>query len=248
MSAVISGIGWVTAGGIGRGRSGHPFVSTGGPLPKLTRKAAIEGPCDRFGRMDEYSKLGLTAISHALRDAGLDRWEQKRMIGIVASTTHGSLRTDVDYFDTVIPHGGGFASPHLFAYTLPNSFLGEAAITFGLSGVSFIVSESRPWGLASLQLALSTVAQGEHEAMLAGVCDLGGQPPFTARGACLPGAAFFLLEQGSGRDTTPYGSVVLDEEGTVFLNGAEKVNVIELIQGCLARDENQVDLSQLVQT
>ncbi len=248
MSAVISGIGWVTAGGIGRGRNGQPFLIKEGPLPKLTRKVAVEGPYDRFGRMDDYSKLGLTAISYALRDAGLDRWEQKRTIGIVASTKHGCLRTDVDYFDTVITQGGGFASPHLFAYTLPNSFLGEAAIMFGLSGISFVVSDSLPWGLTSLQLALGIVAQGEHEAMLAGVCDLGGQPPFTTKGMCLPGAAFVVLGHAGRAALIPHGSVVLDKGGAIYFNGARKVNFIELIQGCLAGDENQVDLSQLVQT
>jgi 3-oxoacyl-[acyl-carrier-protein] synthase II len=248
MSAVISGIGWVTAGGIGRGKDGHPFVTKEGPLPKLTRKVAVEGPYDRFGRMDEYTKLGLTAISYALRDAGLDRWEQKRMIGIVASTTHGCLKTDVDYFDTVIPQGGGFASPHLFAYTLPNSFLGEAAIMFGLNGISFVVSESSPWGLTSLQLALSIAAQGEHEAMLAGVCDLGGQPPFTTKASCLPGAVFVVLERVGRVAQTPYGSVVLDQGRATYHKGVHRVNFIELIEGCLERDEDQVDLSQLVQT
>ncbi len=248
MSGAITGVGWVTSEGIGRGRSGHPFGVDDGPLPKLTRQVAIEGSCDRFGRMDAYSKLGLTAISHALRDAGLDRWEQKRMIGIVASTTHGCLRTDMDYFNTVTPQGGGFASPHLFAYTLPNSFLGEAAITFGLSGVSFVVSESLPWGLVSLQLALSIVAQGEHQAMLAGVCDLGGQPPFTPKGACLPGAVFVVLEDVGQAALPPYGIVVMDGEGTAYLHGARKLNFIELIQGCLEPHEDQVDLSQLVQT
>ena len=248
MRAAITGIGWVTSEGIGRGRSGLPFGVDERPLPTLTRQGAIEGPCDRFGRMDAYSKLGLTAISHALRDAGLDRWEQKRMIGIVASTTHGCLRTDVDYFDTVTPQGGGFASPHLFAYTLPNSFLGEAAVMFGLSGVSFVVSESLPWGLVSLQLALSIVAQGEYRAMLAGVCDLGGQPPFTTKGTCLPGAAFVVLQQANQASLPPYASVGMDPEGAAYLQGVRKLNYIEVIQGCLERNENQVDLSQLVQT
>jgi len=195
--------------------------------------------------MDDYSKLGLTAIAFALKDAGLEKWQQRRPVGIIASTLHGCLKTDIDYFDTVIPQSGLLASPQLFAYTLPNSFLGEAAIAFGLSGMSYVVGESLPWDLTSLRLALHSIAWQEHEAMLAGVCDAGGQTPFTTNGSCLCGAVFVLLERISRRAATPYGSVVLDEEGGVFFNNVEKMNFIELVQGCLERNENQADLSQL---
>jgi 3-oxoacyl-[acyl-carrier-protein] synthase II len=188
--------------------------------------------------MDEYSKVGLTAIAFALKDAGLEERSQRCPVGVIASTLHGCLKTDLDYFDTVAPQGGVLASPHLFAYTLPNSFLGEAAIVFGLTGTSYVI-------IAALRLALLSIAGQEHEMMLAGVCDTGGRPPFTTEEACLPGAVFLLLEHVARSGATPYGSVVLDEEGTVFFNGAEKVNVIELVQGCLEGHENQADLSQL---
>ena len=245
MRAVLSGIGWVTAAGIGRGRHGDAFGVMNGPLPKLTRKTALDHPYDRFGRMDEYSKLGLTAIAFALQDADLAERRQGRSIGLIASTLHGCLKTDLDYYDTVKTQGGLLASPHLFAYTLPNSFLGEAAIVFGLSGTSYVIMESSPWGLTALRLALLSLAGQEHEMMLAGVCDTGGRPPFTTKEACLPGAVFLLLERESRSRIRPYGSVVLDEEGAVFFNGAEKGNIIELVQGCLKGHANQNHLSQL---
>ena len=78
--------------------------------------------------MDEYSKLGMGAIAYALKDAMLDEWEEKRAIGIIASTVYGCLGTDFDYYNTVIPQDGLFASPNLFTYTLPNCFLGDAAM------------------------------------------------------------------------------------------------------------------------
>jgi hypothetical protein len=105
--------------------------------------------------------------------------------------------------------------------------------------------ESSPWGLTTLRLALLSLAGQEHEMMLAGVCDTGGRPPFTTKEACLPGAVFLLLERESRSSIRPYGSVVLDEEGAVFFNGAEKGNIIELVQGCLKGHANQNHLSQL---
>ena len=64
----------------------------------------------------------------------MDHWQQKRRVAILAETYSGCLETDCDYFTTVIPEQGALASPQLFAYTLSNTFLGEAALRFGLTG------------------------------------------------------------------------------------------------------------------
>ena len=130
MTALITGIGWVNSGGMGCGRKCDDFKMTAGPLPRITRRAVSEDPYPRFGRMDSFSRLGLGAIALALKDADLAKWTCKRNISIIASTVHGCLGTDVDYFDTVIPQEGRLASPNLFAYTLPNSFFGRSGHPF----------------------------------------------------------------------------------------------------------------------
>ena len=54
-----------------------PFrAGGGGPLPRLSRKDVFLRPFPRFGRMDNYSRLGVSAISFALRDAGLERMDR----------------------------------------------------------------------------------------------------------------------------------------------------------------------------
>ena len=123
MGAEITGIGWVTAAGLGRGREDQSFAMPRGQLPEINFTNIVKKPYPNFRRMDEYSRLGLTAAALALIDAGLSEWTRARDIGIIASTFYGCLGTDVDFYKTVIPDKGAHASPALFSYTLANSFL-----------------------------------------------------------------------------------------------------------------------------
>lgn len=232
--AVITGIGWVTAGGPGSGRDGAEFAMTRGPLPPLTRKDVFAAPNQRFGRQSEYSKVGLAAIAFALRDAGLEEWSEKRPIGAVAASQLGCLGTDCDYFDTVLPQGGGLASPNLFAFTLANCFLGEAAIQFGLTGSTLVVNDSDRSGLSPLRMALESLAWGESDTMLAGICDL-PPPACAATVALLPGALFMVLEKGQQSPSPGYGRLALAEDGTIRHEGAAVDSFTGLVTACLER-------------
>jgi 3-oxoacyl-[acyl-carrier-protein] synthase II len=136
MIAAITGIGWLTAGGIGTGRGQTRFSISTDPLPAVSRQMAFPDPMPRFGRMDDLSRLGLSAMAMALTDAGQIEWPQKRAVGILAGTVYGCLHTDQAYFKTTRADAGQSPSPSLFAYTLPNCMLGEPAIIFGLTGQS----------------------------------------------------------------------------------------------------------------
>lgn len=232
MKALISGIGWVTVAGMGRMRESSSFAMDAGDLPEITRQAVFDKPDRRFGRMDDFSKLGLAAIAFALKDAGLDLWQKKRPIGLIASTVYGCLATDSNYFDTVIPQDGAFASPHLFAYTLPNTFLGEAAIRFGLTGTGFVINEQKVSGLSPIQMALESLCWGEEEIMLTGVVDLTGPEGFPASEKSLPGALFVVLEKNARSGFPPFGEVRLDD-GTLLFGEDPVENLPELVGACL---------------
>jgi len=234
MKALITGIGWVNSSGMGCGREHRCFEMTPGRLPEITRQAIFEEPYQRFGRMDRFSRLGLSAITFALKDAGLEKWTRKRDISIIASTVLGCLDTDVSYFDTVIPQEGRLASPNLFAYTLPNSFLGEAAIHFGLTGNSYIISSPSPWRLQSLRMAMISLDSGESDKVLSGVCDLESPDLFAATGKEIPGALFFMIEKISKKNGPAYGELSLDRKGMLNFNGSKVKNLVNLVQGCLA--------------
>ncbi len=234
MRAVIQGLGWITAAGLGRGGTGGDFAMPAGPLPPIARKDVSEEPFPRFGRLDEFSRLGLSAIALALRDAGLDQWREKRKVGLIAATAYGCLTTDLAYFETVLPEGGGLASPNLFAYTLSNCFLGEAAIRFGLTGTGFVINETKASRLASLVMALESLSWGECDVILAGVCDLPFPAGISWASPALPGALFLVLSRGAspgGKEITP--RVGLDAGGNLDVDNVPVRDWAEVARACL---------------
>ena len=234
MIAYITGIGWVTAAGMGCGRKSDSFSMPAGSLPKITGMAVFNKPSKQIGRMDEYSRLGLAAIAFALKDAGLEKSKKKRDIGIIASTVYGCLHTDIDFFNTVIPNGGLMASPNLFAYTLPNCFLGEAAIHFGLTGEGFVINDPSHARLTSLQTALDIISCGETEKMVCGVCDLGRPLLFGPGKNVPPGALFLVIEKSPESNLSSYGELSIDKDDSISFNKTEISDLTSLVNKCLA--------------
>jgi 3-oxoacyl-[acyl-carrier-protein] synthase II len=238
MGAETTGIGWVTAAGMGRGREHQSFAMPRGQLPEINPADMFKKPYPNFRRMDEYSRLGLTATALALTDAGLAEWTRERDIGIIASTFYGCLGTDVDYYNTVIPDRGAQASPALFSYTLANSFLGEAAIRFGLTGINYVITEQRPTGLAVLQTALDHITRGDIEKIIAGACDVGCPQIFGEPDKVPPGAVFFMIEKSFARKISSYGELTMSAKGDVIFNASEINDLTTLVQKCLAGSRN----------
>lgn len=214
MTCSVRGFGWVAVDGLGEGSSGafHGFCA--GELAPVERQDLFARPDRRFGRMDSFSKLGLAAITFALRDAGLEAWQEKRAIGILADTFSGCFQTDCDYFNTVIPDEGVFASPQLFAYTLSNTFLGEAALRFGLTGNCQVVNCCNDDGLSVIHQAIEAIHWGEDERVVVGFCDHG---PLGALKA--PGALFLVLEMAAESVVDEHKNLKRDENGTLSCGG-----------------------------
>lgn len=203
MRVFVTGIGWAGAAGMGTGRGATAFALPAGELPPISRRDVFPEPDSRFGRLDAFSRLALAGVALALRDAGIEQWTEPRAVGIAASTIYGCTGTDLDYLAT-LGAAPGLASPHLFAYTLPNVFLGEAAIRFGLTGPTVIVSDEEGTGAAALETALDYVAGGGGTA-LAGICDLARPAPLPGRPESAPGALFLVLE--SRPTLEPFGDL-----------------------------------------
>lgn len=207
---------------------------TSGPIPPVTREDVFSDPNLRFGRLPQYSRMGLAAVAFALRDAGMDHWTTKRSVGIVASTRAGCLATDIEYYDTVLPGGGGLPSPNLFSSTLPTCFLGEAAIQFGLTGPTLIVNDPAEDALSGVRMALENLSWGECGTMLAGHIDLSPEPAFRGIRLRHTGALFLVLESARTPDVPGYGTLDLSEEGAVRHNGIVIPGLNELVRACLA--------------
>jgi 3-oxoacyl-[acyl-carrier-protein] synthase II len=234
MDSYLTGIGWVTGAGFGWGKQGGNCTFSDFPLPPLTRKDVFPEPNQRFGRMSDYAKTGLAAIAFALRDAGLETWTSKRPIGVVAATRLGCLATDLEYHQTVLQSGGSLASPNLFAYTLANCFLGDAAIQFGLTGSSVAINEAGEDGFDAVRMALEALYLGESETMLAGICDLAVPDAFADCVSFKPGAVFLVMTATQPVAPTGYGTVSLGDDGGLLYNGVHAGSLTALIQTALA--------------
>jgi len=234
ISGQITGIGWVTANGTGCVKAHDRFAMPNGKLPEIKPESVFSMPYPYFRRMDAYSRLGLTALALALKDANLDGWTEKRNIGIIVSTVYGCLHTDMDYFRTATSQNGIGASPALFSYTLPSTFLGEAAIQFGLTGTTFAINAPGPLGRACLELALESIAAGESDKMLCGVCDLNTPPLLGLDSNFSPGAVFILIEKLPVKNACSYGPVRLDRKNRIFFDRTEIENLATLVQKCIA--------------
>jgi len=204
-----------------------------GELPSISRKTVFKTSYPRFNRMDAFSKFGVSAVGLALQDAGLNEWTAKREVGIVVATVYGCLQTDLDYFETVLPEDGAFASPALFSYTLPNCFLGEAAARFGLTGPGYVTSQENSAGLSSVEAVLEDMDCAGLAIALAGICDLGCPPVFPNDVDIVPGAAFMVIEKDPVVRQKPYGSLFLNQGQEIFFNETKVSDFKSLIQTCV---------------
>jgi len=230
MIASVTGIGWVKRESMGSGRGHQRLQSKDGALPKLTSRMVFGKVSPHFGRLDEYSKLGLAAAAFALKDSMQDEWKSKRPIGIIVSTIHGCLATDINYFETVIKFGGNLASPNLFACTLPNIFLGEAAIRFGLTGPGFAVNEPQLTGLSGLRMALCSMSIDDSRAMLVGIADPGRPGSFPHDTEVTPGALFLFIEKSPADSSLSYGGLDMAAPGDILLDGTLVHNLEDIFK------------------
>jgi 3-oxoacyl-[acyl-carrier-protein] synthase II len=224
----LMGAGWIGAQGMGTGHERQGLALGPGELPRLKSRTLLGEVHKRFGRFDDYTKAGFAAIALALRDAGLDRWQAKRPVGLVVSTERGCLAMDDAYFATAAAEGGALASPNLFAYTLPTCMLGEAAIQFGLTGPALVVDDACSGHLGGVRTALDLLQWGLCDTVVAGWCDVASEILDSPNNDC--GAVFAVFEKSN--DTA---SSLLYESDVIYSNGMEIDNLEQLVSRCSKR-------------
>ena len=220
----ILGCGWVTARSISTMgeylAAGEAFDMSWTESLKIDRKFIPNAIVQRWGRFDKYTKIGLVAGVLAMRDAA-ERFDAAQKTALVCSTVTGTGDVDRRYFATAAMEQGLFASPNLFAYTLPNCMLGEIAISGKLTGGNLIVSQDTPDMLAGIYTAIDMLAGGLCTQVLAGYCNTaaGLSPDHGARA----GAVFMVIRKSN--DTSP---VSYDGESLKY-NQKKISDIVELV-------------------
>ena len=212
MNIAINGIGWVYTTSMGY-KGDIKVLPSSKRLPSIERKDIFRQPYKPFGRMDYFSKLGLAAIVFAMKDANLHESPHKNT-GIIASSSTGCLETDIKYQATLFPENNTLPSPALFAYTLPSCFLGEASIRYGLTGESFVISETYTTGMTGLGMAVDLLATGQTDYMLCGINN--SQIDGVDDASIQPGAVFFLLEKKKKNGSGSYGELTPNKSNNSF--------------------------------
>ncbi len=205
---------------VGVGCASPTIVPGAGRWAIPPRSEIFDRPVPRYGRFDDYTKLGFAAVALALRDAGLEGGSEDHTIGIVSCSAWESMSVDRAYYRTALRQGGALASPNLFSYTLPGIMQGECAVHFRLTGPTVCVGEDTNRGRAALTTALRLMAGQAELTMIAGWLD---DPPDgvpllleqcdpdahedTARSAAAPppigGAMFVVLERHPRKSPEP---------------------------------------------
>ena len=220
--AVLGG-GWVTSAGYGQLRDGSILAPDSGAVVIPPKKDIFANPSPRYGRFDDYTKMGCSAVALALADADLAQGDGKRPIGIVSSSKWESTNTDLAYYETVAPSGGALASPHLFSYTLPGITHGESAITFGLTGPMICVGERGGLGVQALKTAVRLLRAHALDTVLAGWLD---DPPPAQHDP--RGAVFVVLHERLPRAGVPGICLTADRAELFTADGRCIFSIVDL--------------------
>jgi 3-oxoacyl-[acyl-carrier-protein] synthase II len=169
----VRGTGWITKTGYGCVRRGLSYqFEPGEGVHSLAKRGLFSHPFKNFGRLDNVSRMTVSAVALALQDAVVEYSPtEKQDIGIIATSREGSLKSDVTYFRDFIENGRTLSRANLFIYTLPSSAPGEAAIHFGLTGPLMFMSGSDGTLAAYMDIAADMIANEETECMLVGTIE-----------------------------------------------------------------------------
>jgi len=196
-SAAIKGMGWVVKSSMGW--PGHiQYAQNSEHLPALSGKSVLGSPYKPFGRMDNFSKIGFSAIFFAMSQAKIDPDPGGgKPIPIIAGSRTGCLETDLIYQKGLSHEKETLPSPAVFAYTLPSCFLGEASIYYGLTGETLMIEKSINPGLTSLAMAMDILNFGQESTVICGICnsDLQHHTIGKSLAPIIGGAVFLVLEK-----------------------------------------------------
>ena len=190
MDIKVLGGSWISGDGYGTLKSKINTASFNNEPVLPEYRELFKEPLSRYGRFDNYTKIGCSAAALALKDSNLHITNIKRPIGFIISSIYESYNTDIEYYKSTIENNGAFTSPNLFSYTLPGIVLGECSAYFKLSGPSLCIGENpdKGFGYSALKTSLLMLETGEADTIITGWLDY---PPDICSG--LKGAVFAVL-------------------------------------------------------
>jgi 3-oxoacyl-[acyl-carrier-protein] synthase II len=182
---VVTGIGMVTAVGIGREASWQALLAGENGIRPVTLcdasdlESRIAGEVVDFDplnyvdrkearRMDRFVHFAIAASGEALAHSGLDMSECPDEIGVMIGAGMGGLTTLEEQFRVLFEKGPSRVSPFLVPMFIADMASGQVSIQFGARGPNYNTVSACASGADALGAALETIRRGDAVAMLAG--------------------------------------------------------------------------------
>ncbi|MFK4064457.1 beta-ketoacyl-[acyl-carrier-protein] synthase family protein [Streptomyces sp. NPDC029674] len=186
VAAAVTGIGLVTAAGIGVKDTWHQVTHATAPRGVRRLPALRDLPCDfmytvqdldvdaelgvaSHRLMDRFAQLAVVAAREAVADAGLgpDVWDSAR-VAVVIGSAHGGLDFYVEQHDTLTERGPRRVSPRLAPLSVVNGAAGSVARDLGTRGPSLAVATACSSGTDAIGTALHLLRAGACDIAVAG--------------------------------------------------------------------------------
>ncbi|MFJ6787741.1 beta-ketoacyl-[acyl-carrier-protein] synthase family protein [Streptomyces angustmyceticus] len=181
-SAAVTGLGLVTAAGVGAKATWHAVTQETVPGGVSHQEELADLPCDFMYTitgldttellgvaaqrlMDRFSQLAVITAREAVADAGLDpeSWDSSR-VAVVIGSAHGGLPFYDEQHVAMAGRGARRVSPKLAPLTVVNSAASSVCMDLGAHGPSMGVATACSSGTVALGTA--------HQLLRAGVCDI----------------------------------------------------------------------------
>lgn len=193
--AVITGIGVVAPGGIGK----EPFwnlLTSGKTATRMithfdagAHRCQVAAECDfdpldhgltrqQARRTDRVAQLAMVSAMEALADSGLvvDGRLAERTGVAIGNAVGGTITMEREY--AVLSESGRdwvvdptFALPHMYDYFLPSSIAAEVALITGALGPAAVVSTGCTSGIDAVGYAVELIHEGRADVMVTGATD-----------------------------------------------------------------------------
>ena len=191
-STVVTGLGLVTAGGIGVDATWDTVLAGLGTAATDPALAGVsvdmscripgfdaEAQLGRKGarRLDRFVQIAVVAAREAVADSGLDpqSWDGAR-VGVVIGCGMGGAATWEEQHAKMLAEGPGKVSPLLIPMLVPNMVAGHLAMEFQALGPNLVTATACASGATAIGVARDLLRSGACDVVLTGGTEAGLTP------------------------------------------------------------------------
>ncbi len=185
---VVTGVGLVTAVGVGREETWDALLAGENGIGPVTLCEAsdlgsrIAGEAPGFNpldyidrkdarRMDRFVQLSIAATQEAIEQSELDIAPIADEVGAMIGSGMGGLTWLEEQFKVMFEKGPGRISPFLVPAFIPDMAAGQVSIRFGARGPNYNTVSACASGADAIGTALEVIRRGDARAMITGGSD-----------------------------------------------------------------------------